>query len=97
LQHGQSQLFASPLGVLALVPFDFIGHESPLQQSQLSQHDAVSLPDASCFFIGQESPLQQQQAAAALTVPLVRTYANAAIDRASRAKTANAIMILFFI
>jgi len=45
--------FASP-------SFFFIGHESPvhlpsLQQSQLSQHEAATLPDASFFFIGHES------------------------------------------
>ncbi|MGH9819289.1 MAG: hypothetical protein ACRD43_03895, partial [Pyrinomonadaceae bacterium] len=44
----------------------FIGHESPLQQSQSSQHEAVSLPVASFFFIGHESPLQQQQDIAVL-------------------------------
>jgi len=60
---GHDSPFSIFMTVAEASPF-FIGHESPLQQSQLSQHEAVSVAevvlDASLFFRGQESPLQQQ-------------------------------------
>jgi hypothetical protein len=98
LQQGQSQLFASPPCDLSFFvsPF-FIGQESPLQQSQLSQHEAVSLPDASFFFIGQESPLQQQHAAALVAVEVVREYAKAAIEKAKNASIDIARISFLFI
>src|SRR5688572_5202809 len=63
------------------VPFLFIGHESPvhllsLQQSQLSQHEAASLPDAPFFFIGHES-FEQHEDLSELTLVLC-AYANKA-------------------
>jgi len=63
-QHGQQQLAAvlvaslsatSTIWVCSASALCFIGHESPLQQSQVSQHEAVSLPDESFVFIGHES------------------------------------------
>ncbi|MBA3770173.1 MAG: hypothetical protein H0X08_06720 [Blastocatellia bacterium] len=49
-------LAAGAAEVSPSILFDFIGHESPLQQSDLSQHDAASLPAPSFFVIGHESP-----------------------------------------
>lgn len=103
LQHEQSQLFASVLlslasafGACIVLSFFFIGQESPLQQSQLSQHEAVSLPDESFFFIGQESPLQQQQDIADAVELLVVVNANVTIPSPMTSIVAIASIIFFF-
>ena len=102
LQHEQSQVFASPLPCAvgaadcAAPSLFFIGQESPLQQSQLSQHDALSAPAPSFFFSGHESPEQQQHDATADAENVARENASAAIDSPRTAKMAKAIKIDLF-
>lgn len=83
--------------VTEVSPVFFIGHESPLQQSQLSQHEAVSLLDASFFFIGHESPLQQQHDTAVEVDSVVLVNAKATMDSPKTITTAIASIIFFFI
>jgi hypothetical protein len=80
-------------------PCFFIGQESPPQQSQLSQHDAVSLPAASFFFIGHESSLQQPHDIAVWEVvpAAVKAYANTPTANISIAKMLNSIFFFIFI
>src|SRR5215210_3245723 len=70
---------ASIFMTLPSASFAIIGHEapSPLQQSQSSQQESASLPEASLFFSGQESPLQQQHDAAVAELPFELPYENA--------------------
>jgi hypothetical protein len=87
-----------PDGIEAWSPF-FIGHESPLQQSQeaFASVAAASPVLASLLFIGQESPLQQQQEAAAIVLSVfVRVYANATIAIAKTSSVAT-VNITFFL
>jgi hypothetical protein len=65
-----------------------------LQQSQLSQHEAVSFPEAFFFFIGQESPLQQHDIAVFDEV-FVEVKANATIP-SHMTMTATIVNMTFF-
>jgi len=90
-----SDIFVPVAGVS---PCFFIGQESPPLQSQLSQHDAVSLPAASLFFIGHESPLQQHDTAVWEAVPVpVKANANTPTANISIAKMLNSIFFFIFI
>jgi hypothetical protein len=69
-------------------------HLPSLQQSQSSQHEAVSFPFASFFFIGHESlPQQDIQEESEL---LACALANETIDRPSSADTARADTYFLF-
>jgi len=80
--------------------FFIIGQLSPLQQSQLSQHDIASFADAffaSLFFIGHESPLQQQHDIATADENDVPVVEYATIPRAKTRTAAVTKNILVFI
>jgi hypothetical protein len=74
----------------------FIGQESPVQQSQSSQHEAISLLDVSFFFIGHESPLQQQHDTVVADEMVVLVNAKAAIESPKTINAAIASIIFFF-